>query len=244
MAESPTDQPETVTVDLHAAASDGDVTAVADLLDAGADIDARDHNGMTPLMRAMWRGHVDVARLLVERGSDLAVTDLSGSNARDWADVLPAVIPLVEQRNGTRNRVETIEFPDGGDADLAFLARLREGGFLAAPDQAVLAHLRPAMPAALAALLHTWAHKPASVSTRIGVWEVGRRSLFTGVAGVPGGPERAVCIGANDIGELLVVTWTPDGSTPVRSYDPRTGAVTTVALSLERFFVGPEQISR
>jgi hypothetical protein len=157
-----------VGVDLHSAAREGDVAAVADLVDDGADLDARDHNGMTPLMQAMWRGHAAVAKLLIERGSDLAITDRSGSNARDWADVLPELIPLLEHRNAVRNRVDAIEHPydeDGlGPRTAAFLARLRDGGHLAAADPVVLAHLRPDLPAAVKALLHTWAHKPASSS--------------------------------------------------------------------------------
>jgi hypothetical protein len=95
--------------------------------------------------------------------------------------------------------------------------------------------MRPDLPAALTALLHTWAHKPVSNWTRVGVWDVQRRSLRTGV---PAEPERAIRIGINELGEWLVVTWTPDGSTPVWSYDPRTGGLRALAPSLERFLGG------
>jgi len=231
-------------VDLHSAAREGDVAAVADLVDDGADLDARDHNGMTALMQAMWRGHAAVATLLIERGSDLAITDLGGSNARDWAEVVPEVIPLLDQRHAVRNRVDAIEHPydeDGLDPrTTAFLARLRDGGYLAAADPDVLAHLRPDMPAAMKALLHTWAHKPASNWMRVGVWRVERRSLHTGLpAGVPlpdgVEPERTICVGVNELGEWLMITWAPDGSTPVWSFHLPTRRLRPIAASLEQF---------
>jgi Ankyrin repeats (many copies) len=231
-------------VDLHSAARDGDVAAVAGLVDDGADLDARDHNGMTPLMQAIWRGHAAAARLLIERGSDLAITDLGGSNARDWAEVLPEVIPLLDQRHAVQNRIDTIEHPyddDGLDPrTTAFLARLRHGGYLAAADPVVLARLRPDMPTAVKALLHTWAHRPVSSWTRVGVWEVQRRSLHTGLpAGMPlpEGVEsqRTICVGVNELGEWLIITWAADGSTSVWSFHRPTRRLRPIAASLEEF---------
>ncbi|MCX6521648.1 MAG: ankyrin repeat domain-containing protein [Actinobacteria bacterium] len=55
---------------LLAAAASGDVTAVARALDDGAPIEARDHKDRTALLVAATFDHVDVARLLVERGAD------------------------------------------------------------------------------------------------------------------------------------------------------------------------------
>ena len=231
-------------MDLHSAARDGDLAAVADLVDDGADLDARDHNGMTALMQAIRRGHTAVAKLLIERGSDPAITDLGGRNARDWADVLPELIPLLELRNAVRNRVDTIEHPydEGGlgPRTTAFLARLRDGGYLAAADPVVLTHLCPDMPAAVKALLHTWAHKPASSWLRVGVWEVQRRSLYTGLPAampLPEGveAERAICVGVNELGEWLMITWTADGSTPVWSFHLPTYSLRPIAASLEQF---------
>jgi hypothetical protein len=81
----------------------------------------------------------------------------------------------------------------------------------------VLAHVLPDMPAAVKALLHTWAHKPASNSMRVGIWQVERRSLRSGVPADsrrPEGvePQRAIRIGVNELGEWLVVTWTTAGA--------------------------------
>ena len=55
---------------LIAAARDDDVTAARGLLEAGADIDARDANRRTPLLLAAAADNVAFARLLVDRGAD------------------------------------------------------------------------------------------------------------------------------------------------------------------------------
>jgi ankyrin repeat protein len=55
---------------LHAAANTGDVDAMTQLLDGGAEVDAK-KDGRTPLFVACEGGHVDAARLLLERGAVL-----------------------------------------------------------------------------------------------------------------------------------------------------------------------------
>lgn len=61
--------------DLHTAAESGDLPAITTLLDAGAEIDARDDLGRTPAMVATYARQIDAARLLFERGAS--------PNARD-----------------------------------------------------------------------------------------------------------------------------------------------------------------
>lgn len=57
---------------LYAAARRGDVSAVAAVLDAGADPDGPgDDHGTTALTVAAFQGHVDVVRLLLARGADI-----------------------------------------------------------------------------------------------------------------------------------------------------------------------------
>jgi len=55
---------------LHMAARRGNVEAIAALLDGGADIEARDSAGDTPLRRAVNLNKVEAARLLLARGAD------------------------------------------------------------------------------------------------------------------------------------------------------------------------------
>jgi ankyrin repeat protein len=57
--------------EIHDAANAGDIARVQQLLDAGADVDATDDRGFTPLLWAVFRGNKDVAGLLVERGADV-----------------------------------------------------------------------------------------------------------------------------------------------------------------------------
>lgn len=56
--------------ELLAAADAGDAEAAARLLDLGADIEARDEEGRSPLMLAVLADRVDAATVLVERGAD------------------------------------------------------------------------------------------------------------------------------------------------------------------------------
>src|SRR5262245_15627828 len=60
---------------LFDAARDGDVAAVARLLDSGVPVDARSRYGATALFFACDKQHVDVVRILLERGADVNATD-------------------------------------------------------------------------------------------------------------------------------------------------------------------------
>lgn len=60
---------------LFEAARSGDRARVAQLLDAGVDVNARARYDVTALGFAADKGHLDVVRLLVERGADLTVQD-------------------------------------------------------------------------------------------------------------------------------------------------------------------------
>ena len=63
---------------LHNASRDGDLDEVRRLLEAGADIEARDNEGETPLHDACWNGHLEIARLLLDRGADATAVDNDG----------------------------------------------------------------------------------------------------------------------------------------------------------------------
>ncbi|MCC6906563.1 MAG: ankyrin repeat domain-containing protein [Phycisphaerales bacterium] len=76
---------------LHAAARDGDVEAVTDLLAAGADVNAPCHDGpwdytdLTPLMWAARRGRSDVIQRLIDAGADVQAVDSKRQTALHWA---------------------------------------------------------------------------------------------------------------------------------------------------------------
>jgi ankyrin repeat protein len=71
---------------LHYAALRGDAVMIDELFGAGALIDARDHDGGTPLHEAAAWGLTDAARALVDRGADVnAVEGPSNRTALHWA---------------------------------------------------------------------------------------------------------------------------------------------------------------
>lgn len=65
---------------LITAAIAGDITRANDLLDAGADVNAN-RNGSTALMWASNGGHIDIVKLLLDRGSDPNLKDEYSSAA-------------------------------------------------------------------------------------------------------------------------------------------------------------------
>lgn len=56
---------------LHEAASEGDAALVSRLIKDGADVNARNKEGLTPLMMAAGRGNVKIAALLLNKGADV-----------------------------------------------------------------------------------------------------------------------------------------------------------------------------
>ncbi|KAF2033016.1 ankyrin [Setomelanomma holmii] len=70
---------------LHWASSNGHPRLVANLIKAGADINAVDKALWTPLFWAVVRGHTSVVRLLLERGSTPFDSDYTGFTAVHWA---------------------------------------------------------------------------------------------------------------------------------------------------------------
>jgi ankyrin repeat protein len=66
---------------LHEAAARGDTAGVQRLLDGGAEPDAVDASGRTPLVVAAYGAHLDAARVLIDAGADVNHQDASQQSA-------------------------------------------------------------------------------------------------------------------------------------------------------------------
>lgn len=67
-------KPKTKKVNVHAAATKGDLKTIQSAIDSGVDID-KPSKGFTPLALAVGSGHLDVVKLLVEHGASLKARD-------------------------------------------------------------------------------------------------------------------------------------------------------------------------
>jgi len=63
---------------LHYAAREGEIASTRRLLAAGANIDQREANDITPLLMAIMNGHRDVALFLIDEGADIDASDWYG----------------------------------------------------------------------------------------------------------------------------------------------------------------------
>ncbi len=87
----------------------GDLAAVTSLLDQGADVNAKFRYGTTALFKAAERGHIEIVRLLLARGADVAVKDtFYGATAMTWAlnnNHLEVVTALLQKDPGSTSDV-------------------------------------------------------------------------------------------------------------------------------------------
>lgn len=67
----------------HVAAEMGDLTALRALVNAGAWLDARDADGLTPLHAACRQAHPDCLFLLIVEGSDLSIKTHADASPED-----------------------------------------------------------------------------------------------------------------------------------------------------------------
>ena len=68
----------TLNADLRTAAREGNTGTVELLLDRGANIEAKDRWGQTPLLLAAWRGNTETVELLLDRGANIEAKDIRG----------------------------------------------------------------------------------------------------------------------------------------------------------------------
>jgi ankyrin repeat protein len=130
---------------LFKAAAKGNIEAVKQHLDAGADVNAKDGGGWTPLHFAAWFGHTEVAELLIAKGADVNAKDHTGrtplneaieTNQTKTADLLrthggKTGIEHVEDRlnslNETLSQLQHLIIGDdgGGDPDEPSIEKLQ-----------------------------------------------------------------------------------------------------------------------
>ena len=53
----------------------GDIETVKHLISVGADVNTKDDGGETPLYEAAYKGHVDIANLLIDACADVNICD-------------------------------------------------------------------------------------------------------------------------------------------------------------------------
>lgn len=69
---------------LSVSIQNGSVDVIRLLLDAGAVVDTRDREGLTPLMNAAFSSRLEVVQLLLARGADWRIKDKEGHDAIWW----------------------------------------------------------------------------------------------------------------------------------------------------------------
>ena len=71
-------------ISIHDAAGEGDIEAVKQHLVAGADVNAKDHLGLTPLHYAAIEAHNEIIELLIAKGADVNAKEIGGVTPLDW----------------------------------------------------------------------------------------------------------------------------------------------------------------
>ena len=107
--------------DLLNAAKAGDADRVRALLDAEADVNAREDGheyGNTPLIQAAWKGHTEVVRLLLAAGANIDLINGRPADALNYATEggYPKIVRLLEEAEFKRVKSVTASssMPDWG----------------------------------------------------------------------------------------------------------------------------------
>ncbi|CAD5215903.1 unnamed protein product [Bursaphelenchus xylophilus] len=97
--------PRTGATALHVAASKGYNKLISLLVQAGADVNARDFEGWTPLHAAAHWSEKEACRILISRGADVNAESITGQNVLRVADsnILEALEQMVEEFSSRKN---------------------------------------------------------------------------------------------------------------------------------------------
>lgn len=71
---------------IHCAADYGQKDVLDYLLSQGANVNALDKHGISPLLNAIFEGHTECVKLLLEKGADKTVKSPSGESAVEAAE--------------------------------------------------------------------------------------------------------------------------------------------------------------
>ena len=94
---------------IHAAARQGDIEAVKQHLAAGADVNAIDHEGNTPLHHAVYNDQTEIIRLLIDKGAEVNGKRKAANNEKGVAPLHTAT---------WRSTIETMELLIDNGADV------------------------------------------------------------------------------------------------------------------------------
>ena len=116
----------------------GDVEICTILLKYGANVDARNSEGVTPLMLAAMNGQRFVLSVLIEKGASANISDEYGNVALHYAvwqdtDVVGILLRAgskvnVQNRKGVTPLYKACERPEGGDTQLSIVGLLVDSG--------------------------------------------------------------------------------------------------------------------
>ena len=87
----------------YAAIRADDLPRLNGLLSAGADVNAKDERGVTPLMYTAWVGSVDAMKQLLDHGADPNLSNSSGSTALMLSATQIAKVRLLRDRGAKVN---------------------------------------------------------------------------------------------------------------------------------------------
>ena len=83
----------------------GHVDVVKALIDNGADLEASDFYGWTPLMKATYRNNIEIVKLLVEKGANVNAKNFVGNSVLYIAEELnikPDILHLLVSAGAIR----------------------------------------------------------------------------------------------------------------------------------------------